>query len=182
MSSPSETSYATVALNAVLGCTVGYLLYKLFAPAPQVTPKVILKRKEIPMRDFTLETLKAYDGLTPHAEHDGAMPVYLAVNFTVFDVSAGRGFYGPGGPYACFAGRDASRGLATMSFSVSDEWDDLTTLSKSERSTMMEWHDKFSMKYHVRGKLVKELPPAGAAAATDASAAAPAAAETAPSS
>ncbi|KAJ9102574.1 hypothetical protein QFC21_002975 [Naganishia friedmannii] len=35
---------------------------------------------------------------------------------TVFDVSAGRSFYGPDGPYGNFAGRDASRGMAKQSF------------------------------------------------------------------
>ena len=34
----------------------------------------------------------------------------------VYDVTPGRNFYGPGGPYENFAGRDATRGLACQSF------------------------------------------------------------------
>ncbi|KAJ8508866.1 hypothetical protein ONZ45_g8902 [Pleurotus djamor] len=44
--------------------------------------------------------------------------ILLAINGTVFDVTAGRNFYGPNGMYGNFAGRDASRGMAKQSFDV----------------------------------------------------------------
>jgi hypothetical protein len=50
-----------------------------------------------------------------------------------------------------FAGRDASRGLATMSLGPPKEgWDDISDLNDEEREIMADWADKFSEKYPVR--------------------------------
>ena len=57
------------------------------------------KRRKV----FTAEELKVYDGRTK-----GKGP-YLALLGQVFDVSKGAQHYGPGGGYAFFSGKDASR-------------------------------------------------------------------------
>lgn len=44
---------------------------------------------------------------------DGA-PIYIGLLGTVFDVSKGASFYGKGGAYHVFAGRDATVGLAKV--------------------------------------------------------------------
>ncbi|KAJ2903392.1 hypothetical protein MKZ38_009969 [Zalerion maritima] len=61
---------------------------------------------------FTLEELAQYDG----SQDD--TPIYLSINGTVYDVSANRRTYGPGGSYHWFAGVDASRGFVTGCFST----------------------------------------------------------------
>ena len=62
----------------------------------------------------------------------------------------------PGGPYSGFAGRDASRGLATFSVDpVSDDYDDLSDLKPSEMEQVQEWELQFSEKYDLVGKLLK---------------------------
>lgn len=59
---------------------------------------------------LTPAELVKYDGTDP------TLPIYLAVNGTIFDVSAGAHTYGPGGSYHAFAGHDASRAFVTGCF------------------------------------------------------------------
>lgn len=102
-------------------------------------------------RDFTLEELKPYDGVQEKR-------VLLAVNSKVFDVTRGKDFYGPGGPYSIFGGRDASRGLATFSLgpeALKDEYDDLSDLNSMQMDSVREWEAQFTEKYDMIGKLLK---------------------------
>ena len=47
---------------------------------------------------------------------DPTRPIFLAINNTIFDVTAGKHTYGPGGSYEVFAGRDATRAFVTGCF------------------------------------------------------------------
>ncbi|KAF7193175.1 Cytochrome P450 regulator dap1, partial [Pseudocercospora fuligena] len=61
---------------------------------------------------LTEAQLLSYDG------SDESLPIYLAVNGTLYDVTGGSGrrIYGPGGPYHVFAGHDAARAYITGCF------------------------------------------------------------------
>ncbi|EGO56043.1 hypothetical protein NEUTE1DRAFT_64300 [Neurospora tetrasperma FGSC 2508] len=59
---------------------------------------------------LTPAELAAFDGT------DESKPIYLAINGTIYDVSANRRTYGPGGSYHVFAGVDASRAYVTGCF------------------------------------------------------------------
>ena len=51
-----------------------------------------------------------------------------------------------GGPYGVFAGRDASRGLATFSLTeeaIKDEYDDLSDLTAMHMDSVREWEMQF---------------------------------------
>lgn len=60
--------------------------------------------------DMTLEELEPFNG------EDEDKPIYIAIDGTIFDVSASPKFYGPGGGYHIFAGRDATRAFVTGCF------------------------------------------------------------------
>ncbi|KAK3370861.1 hypothetical protein B0T24DRAFT_627218 [Lasiosphaeria ovina] len=59
---------------------------------------------------LTPAELAAFDGSDP------SKPIYLAINGTIYDVSANARTYGPGGSYQYFAGCDASRAYVTGCF------------------------------------------------------------------
>ncbi|GFZ08280.1 Steroid-binding protein [Actinidia chinensis var. chinensis] len=98
--------------------------------------------------ELTLQQLKQYDGT------DASKPIYLAVKGQIYDVTTGKSFYGPGGPYAMFAGKDASRALAKMSKEEADVCADLDGLSEKEIGVLTDWENKFQAKYPVIGRVV----------------------------
>ncbi|KUJ07587.1 cytochrome b5 [Mollisia scopiformis] len=139
-------------INGILLTLLLYLTYTHFRPRPKLalspTPPPIV------FRTFTPPTLRPYNG-------ENNMPVYLSVRGKVFDVSPGRNFYGPGGPYANFAGRDASRGLACGSFDedmltkdLEGPLDTLGGLGPEEMEALSGWEERFNEKYLVVGELV----------------------------
>jgi membrane-associated progesterone receptor component len=62
-------------------------------------------------------------------------------------------FYGPGGPYALFAGKDASRALAKMSFEEADLTGNIEGLNAMELDALQDWEWKFMTKYVKVGQL-----------------------------
>lgn len=54
--------------------------------------------------------------LTLYNGTDTSLPILLALNGSIYDVSASPHMYGPGGSYHFFAGRDATRAFVTGCF------------------------------------------------------------------
>ncbi|PQE17050.1 membrane-associated progesterone receptor component 1 protein [Rutstroemia sp. NJR-2017a BBW] len=148
----AEVASLATPLNLLLLSLLALLTYTTLRPKraipmpPAPTPIIF--------QTFTPPTLLPYSG-------QNNTPVYLAVRGRVFDVSTGRNFYGPGGPYENFAGRDASRGLAKGSFDpemltedLHAELDSLEDLNGEELEALKGWEERFEEKYLVVGKLV----------------------------
>lgn len=141
-------------VNICLVALICYFSYKLMRKDTKsekpASTKILLP--DMPKQDFTLEQLRHYDGV----ESEGRLLV--GVLGKVYDVSAASDFYGPGGPYSVFSGRNASRGLATFSVEKSqfkDTYDDLSDLTSSQLDSVKEWEIQFLEKYAVVGKLLK---------------------------
>jgi membrane-associated progesterone receptor component len=98
--------------------------------------------------DFTADQLLQYNGTNP------SNPIYVALKGRVFDVTTGKSFYGPGGSYAMFAGKDASRALAKMSKNDEDISSSLHGLTEKEIGVLDDWEKKFEAKYPVVGSVV----------------------------
>ncbi|KAH9952410.1 cytochrome b5 [Lactifluus volemus] len=138
-------------INTALLLYILYLLQRIILPStPRSHAPALL------FTTFTPRTLTKFNGL------DGGR-ILLAIAGTVFDVTAGRGFYGPDGMYGNFAGRDASRGMAKQSFDLEmltpvdqplDKLEDLTPEEMSVREH--EGLDRpFFEQYIVCGRLVE---------------------------
>lgn len=111
-------------------------------------------------KNYTPLDLLPFDGLGKEGR------ILMAVNGSIYDVTRGRNFYGPGkaekkygfvkwdskdwnkrlgGPYANFAGHDASRGLAKNSFDADmltdphEPIDKLEDLAADEWESLREW-------------------------------------------
>ncbi|KAM2976426.1 hypothetical protein FF2_013497 [Malus domestica] len=104
----------------------------------------------VQMGDMTEEQLREYDGSDPNK------PLLMAIRAQIYDVSSSRNFYGPGGAYAMFAGREASRALALLSFKPQDINGNLEGLGPDELGILQDWEDKFIEKYDKVGELVAE--------------------------
>ncbi|MGB5809490.1 MAG: cytochrome b5-like heme/steroid binding domain-containing protein [Polyangiales bacterium] len=100
------------------------------------------------VRDYTAAELASFDGT------DLAAPLLIAIRGRVYDVSRGRDFYGPGGPYGMFAGKDCTRALAKMSFEEGLFTDDEEGLAVHELDQLEAWIETFEGKYGSIGKLL----------------------------
>ncbi|EJD00357.1 cytochrome b5 [Fomitiporia mediterranea MF3/22] len=153
-------------INTVLLLVIAYYTQRIVFPStaqPSETPTEFKQNyswmpKSHPptllFKTYTPKTLAPFDG-------QNNQRILLAINRKVFDVTAGRSFYGPEGPYGNFAGRDASRGMAKQSFDpevltpLDQPLDKLDDLTPSEIENMNGWIEHFSNKYIVCGELVE---------------------------
>ncbi|KAM6567917.1 hypothetical protein CsatA_027045 [Cannabis sativa] len=107
-------------------------------------------KPSVQLGEITHQELSAYNGSDPNK------PLLISIKGQIYDVSSSRMFYGPGGPYAMFTGKEASRALALLSFKPQDMNGNLEDLGPDELQVLEDWEDKFIDKYPKVGKLVKQ--------------------------
>ncbi|RIA97086.1 cytochrome b5-like heme/steroid binding domain-containing protein, partial [Glomus cerebriforme] len=105
-------------------------------------------RKEI---IFSETELSKYDGSDPD------LPIYIAMNGEVFDVTPGKHYYGKGGSYNFFAGRDASRAYVTGCFET-HLTHDLRGLTHEQIKELENWA-KFYRDHHTYYKVGRVVHP-----------------------
>jgi len=142
-------------INIALFVAILVLLYKIIKgrqddgdndAVVKIDPPIPKMKKQ----DMTLQQLRKFDG----TQEDGR--VLCAINGRIFDVTKGKRFYGPGGPYSSFAGHDASRALAMFQTDlVKEEYDDLSDLNSHQMESVKEWELQLAEKYDVIGRLLK---------------------------
>lgn len=96
---------------------------------------------------LTAEELREYDG------SDLKKPIYLAIKGHIYDVTNGKRFYGKGGSYSFFSGRDASRAYVTGCFHEDFLTSDIRGLNKDELDGIDQWKNFYdrSKKYFLVG-------------------------------
>ncbi|KAJ4956037.1 hypothetical protein NE237_012820 [Protea cynaroides] len=156
------TFFTVLALALALAFAFYYAISGFFSSpeAPRMTRGMARALREelkplpppVPLGEITEEELKVYDGSDPEK------PLLMAIKGRIYDVSQSRMLYGPGGPYALFAGKDATRALAKMSFEEKDLTRDLAGLSSFELHSLQDWQYKFRGKYVMVGTVKRTIP------------------------
>ena len=109
------------------------------------TPRTVRKLKE-GQTEFTMDEIALFDGKGTEEE-----PILTVIDGLVYNLIKGREFYGEGGPYNPFAGRDCTRLLAKNQ--VSDKTDTRLALDEKELEQLEKWKEFFNNKYGSIGKI-----------------------------
>mmetsp|Transcript_13916 Transcript_13916/g.18191 ORF Transcript_13916/g.18191 Transcript_13916/m.18191 type:complete len:246 (-) Transcript_13916:1197-1934(-) len=98
---------------------------------------------------MSLDELSKFDGVQ-------SAKIYIGLDGDVYDVSSAASFYGPGGEYHIFAGKDATRALAKGVLDeeiVNERPGDTSDLDGLEIMKLEDWKETYDSKYPIIGKL-----------------------------
>jgi len=123
-------------------------------------------KEGVVVQNFTLAQLGKFDGrstadapasLASLGSAEELAPIYLSIDSHVFDVSDSRTFYGCGGPYGKLAGKECGVALAKHSLDEAhlNNFEDIASLSATERVAMEGWIKKFAKLKRYVGMLVR---------------------------
>ncbi|KAF3700832.1 Neudesin Neuron-derived neurotrophic factor SCIRP10-related protein [Channa argus] len=129
-----------------------WLLFIVLATTLSDEVKLKYKAASKPVRLFTEEELKRYDG------SEEGQPIYMAVKGAVFDVSKGKEFYGKDAPYNALVGKDSTRAVAKMSLDPADLTSDTTGLNEDQLKSLDSiFEGTYKAKYPIVGYTASRL-------------------------
>ena len=117
---------------AVAAIALWFALNNLAAGPPSNAPSFVKRTDADP--PYSAAELLAFDGANDS-------PILVAILGRVFDVTAGRRFYGHGNSYAHFAGRDATAAFATGAHEGDGLTDDLAGLDDEQLGSVKGWFE-----------------------------------------
>lgn len=123
------------------------LLEKLKSQQHQQSTPEPPKAETSKRRVFSEAELRRYDG------SPGSPGLMLALLGVVYDVQRGQEYYGPGGGYSFFAGRDASRAYVTGKFEEEGLVSNVDGLSSADYLGLEEWSSFYTKDYVMVGVL-----------------------------
>jgi predicted heme/steroid binding protein len=107
-------------------------------------------------RKFTVAELARYMESVPITPGRIDREILIGISGKIYDVSyGGTHMYTPGGSYGIFAGREATRALAKMSFEPEDLASrDLSDLNEEQLEALINWETLFRNKYPQVGTII----------------------------
>ncbi|KAJ8905050.1 hypothetical protein NDN08_001562 [Rhodosorus marinus] len=150
-----STSWTPILVALGLGI-ITLVLTKALLSKQQENPTAQAKMSEkapLEKRDMKAKELAQYNG-TDRPEIYIAVTSIMDGKTSIFDMTSAKDFYGPGGPYGLFAGKNASHGLAKSSLDEKEVVGDVNTLSDAEKDTLHGWYMKYVSKYPEVGTLI----------------------------
>lgn len=114
----------------------------------------ILRGQEelLPIKEIEDDGLRmSLEDLTKFNGEEGS-PLYLAIMGRIYDVSAGKAFYGPGRSYHHYVAKDATRSFATGCTQAECLVPSLVGLSESQKREARKWLELYE--YHDKYKFI----------------------------
>lgn len=134
-----------------------------------LVPMILGIEDPIELKEKTETDIEMEDALTLTSEElasytgkEGS-PLYLAIDGRVYDVSAGTKFYGEGGSYHKFVGKDATYAFATGCLQEECLVSTKENLTEKEKKEIQRWielydtHDKYKFVGHIVADPVAEI-------------------------
>ncbi|KAE8227041.1 hypothetical protein CF319_g462 [Tilletia indica] len=103
------------------------------------------------LRVISVEQLRSFDG------SNASLPLLIALDRRVYDVSSKRDVYGPGGGYETFSGRDSTRNFALYSTEAKDDGSCIDDLGEKEVKMLAEWRKWFDDHYPLVAVITEKL-------------------------